>query len=205
MHTYLALGDSYTIGEGVPLYQGYPYQTVQRLRTAGYDFHAPEIVARTGWTTDELAHTLTTLRLLPHYDIVTLLIGVNNQYRGRDSREYATQFDALLQRALLLTGASSRVFVLSIPDWGYSPFGAGRDKGLIAGEIDAFNTVAREASQRQKIRFLDITGHSRADGATPEGFVADGLHPSPATYRFWAQELAAVIGAGLPTRQFPVD
>src|SRR5579862_175873 len=128
MYTYLALGDSYTIGEGLPLYQAFPSLTVQLLRAAGYPFCPPEIVARTGWTTDELAHTLSTLRLLPCYDFVSLLIGVNNQYRGRDSSEYAAQFDQLLQTALHLTGAAAKVIVLSIPDWGFSPFAANRDK-----------------------------------------------------------------------------
>jgi len=205
MHTFLALGDSYTIGEGVSLHQGYPYQTVQLLRAAGQPFHAPEIVARTGWTTDELAHTLTTLRLLPQYDFVSLLIGVNNQYRGRDTGEYAKEFRELLQRALQLTGSPSRVFVLSIPDWGYSPFGAGRDKTLITGEIDAFNAVAQDLTGHHKVHFIDITHHSRTEGATPGSFVADGLHPSPSTYRFWAQQLFAAINATLPSRQFPVD
>lgn len=204
MHSLLSLGDSYTIGEGVPLYQSYPYQTVQLLRSAGHPFHAPEIIARTGWTTDELAHTLTSVRLLPCYDYVSLLIGVNNQYRGRDPQEYGGQFGQLLQRALHLTGAAARVFVLSIPDWGYSPFAATRDKALISGEIDAFNATAEAITQQQKVRFIDITGHSRQQGASPESFVVDGLHPAAATYRWWAQQLADVIGATLP-RQMEVD
>jgi len=203
MHSYLALGDSYTIGEGVPLHLSYPYQAVQLLRAAGHDFQAPEVIARTGWTTDELAHTLQGLRLLPHYDFATLLIGVNNQYRGRDTREYAVQFGQLLHKALQLTGSASRVLVLSIPDWGYSPFAANRDKGLITGEIDAFNAVARDIAQSQHTRFIDITTHSRS--ATPESFVADGLHPAASTYRFWAEQLATAINATLPSRQFPVD
>ena len=205
MYTYLALGDSYTIGEGVPLYQGYPYQAVQLLRAAGHGFHAPEIIARTGWTTDELAHTLATLRLLPHYDLVTLLIGVNNQYRGRDSIEYGQQFDGLLQEALRLAGSASKVFVLSIPDWGYSPFATTRDRELISNEIDAFNALARDITLRQKVCFVDITPHSRTEGAGPGGFVADGLHPSPSTYRFWADQLTAAITPVLPVRQLPVD
>jgi lysophospholipase L1-like esterase len=205
MHTYLALGDSYTIGEGVALHQGYPYQAIQLLRAAGLEFGAPEIVARTGWTTDELAHTLGTLRLLPRYDFVTLLIGVNNQYRGRSAGEYSAEFRQLLQTALRFTDTASRVIVLSIPDWGYSPFGAGRDKDLISGEIDAFNLVAADIARSQHVRFIDITTHSRAEGAIPENFVVDGLHPSSSTYRYWAEQLAAAIGATLPVRQFPVD
>jgi lysophospholipase L1-like esterase len=205
MHSYLALGDSYTIGEGVPLYQGYPYQTVQLLRTAGYAFQAPEIIARTGWTTDELAHTLSSLRLLPHYDLVSLLIGVNNQYRGRDAGEYAQQFAHLLQTALRYTGAAARVIVLSIPDWGYSPFAANRDRGLISGEIDVFNAVARDISAGQLVPFIDITAHSRAGGAVPESFVADGLHPAASTHAFWARQLAATVQASFPTRQLHID
>ncbi|HXB06222.1 MAG TPA: SGNH/GDSL hydrolase family protein [Puia sp.] len=205
MHSYLALGDSYTIGEGLPLHQGYPYQTVQLLRTSGLEFQAPEIIARTGWTTDELDHTLSTLRLLPHYDFVTLLIGVNNQYRGREAADYAQQLARLLQKALQHTGAPSKIFVLSIPDWGYSPFATNRDRSLITAEIDAFNTLAREVAAKQKIHFIDITMHSRTEGATPEGFVADGLHPAAATYGFWARQLAAAISATLPARQLHID
>lgn len=205
MHSFLALGDSYTFGEGVALHQGYPYQTVQRLRAAGHAFAAPEIVARTGWTTDELEFALGNLRLLPQYDFVALLIGVNNQYRGRTTGEYAVQFGDLLQKALHLTGAASRVIVLSIPDWGYSPFAAGRDKDQIAREIDAFNAVAADIVQRQRVRFIDITIHSRTLGATPEGFVTDGLHPSPSTYRWWAEQLTEAMEATLPSRELHVD
>lgn len=205
MHSYLALGDSYTIGEGVPLYQGYPYQAVQLLRAAEHELEAPEIIARTGWTTDELDHTLSSLRLLPYYDIVSLLIGVNNQYRGRDVSEYARQFARLVEKALHYTGAASKVFVLSIPDWAYSPFAANRDRSLISGEIDAFNAVARDIAAAQKAHFIDITEHSRAAGATPESFVADGLHPAASTYAFWARELADAISATLPIRQLHID
>jgi lysophospholipase L1-like esterase len=205
MHTYLALGDSYTIGEGVPLHQGYPYQTVQLLRTSGRPFHAPEIVARTGWTTDELAHTLATLRLLPHYDFVSLLIGVNDQYRGHSAGAFSVSFRKLLQTALRLADSPARVFVVSIPDWGYSPFATGRDRSLITGEIDQFNADAAEIARHEKVHFIDITTQGRTQGAGPEYFVADGLHPAPATYHFWAEQLGARILAGLPVRQFPVD
>jgi lysophospholipase L1-like esterase len=205
MHTYLALGDSYTFGEGVPLHQGYPYQTVQLLRAAGQEMAAPEIVARTGWSTEELEHTLSTLRLLPRYDFVSLLIGVNDQYRGYPAGAYAPPFGRLLEKAVRLTGTPAKVFVLSIPDWGYSPFAASRDKTLISGEIDGFNDLAADIARRRHVRFIDITAHSRADGASPDGFTNDGLHPAAATYRFWAAELAAAITATLPTQQYPVD
>ena len=205
MHTLLCLGDSSTIGEGLPLYLGYPYQTVQLLRAAGHDFGAPETIARTGWTTDELTLTLSTIRLLPRYDIVTLLIGVNNQYRGRRTDDYSIQFGQLLQVATRLAGSPAKVFVLSIPDWGCSPFADGRDKTLIAGEIDAFNAIASAACARQKTPFLDITVHSRTEGASAESFTADGLHPSAPTYLHWARQLADAISATLPAPIYPED
>lgn len=192
MHSYLALGDSYTIGEGVPLYDSFPYQTVQLLRRAGHPFHAPEIVARTGWTTDELAAAMDNMRLLPHYDLVTLLIGVNNQYRGRGTDEYGTQFEALLARAM---GLAARVIVLSIPDWGVSPFAVAGNKQprRISKEIDVFNTVAATIARRNRVSLVDITAHSRI---TPD-FTSDGLHPGRGIYAFWAGQLAAQV-TGVP-------
>jgi lysophospholipase L1-like esterase len=187
----LTLGDSYTIGEGVPLFEGYPYQTVQLLRSQGYLFAAPEIIARTGWTTDELDNVLAGARLLPSYDIVTLLIGVNNQYRGRSSEEYAAQFQALLQQAIrFAAGRPEHVFVLSIPDWGVSPFAAGRDRTAIARQIDEFNNMAREIAHAHQVAFIDITPHSRSEGQL---FTDDGLHPAASQYSFWARQLASRI------------
>ena len=119
--TYLALGDSYTIGESLPIYESYPYQTVQLLREKGVKITAPEIIAKTGWTTDELAAAINQTRLIEQYDYVSLLIGVNNQYRGRKSDEYAMQFEELLKRAISFSAnGTSHVFVISIPDWGKS-------------------------------------------------------------------------------------
>ena len=195
MHSTLFLGDSYTIGEGLPLADNYPSQTIQLLRQAGHPFYAPEIIARTGWTTDELMTAVRDTILLPSYSFVSLLIGVNNQYRGRDSREYAGEFTGLLQLALRLAGSPAHVFVLSIPDWGVSPFAAGRDRPRIAREIDEFNAVAREIVRREGPAFIDITPHSRITGADPAAFTADGLHPAKTTYAHWAGELAtAIIG-----------
>jgi lysophospholipase L1-like esterase len=204
-YSYLALGDSYTIGEGVPLYDNFPYQTVRLLREAGRSFAVPEILARTGWTTDELAFALSRTRWLPHYDFVSLLIGVNNQYRGRTVEEYGRQFEELLQEAIRLAGdlkdRSPRVFVLSIPDWSGSPFAhanlpdaKGRRIADTAAEIDAFNAKAAQTCREQAIPFIDITTHGRAAGSDPSRFVADGLHPSAEQYRFWAEQLAAAIG-----------
>jgi GDSL-like Lipase/Acylhydrolase family len=209
----LALGDSYTIGESVPLYQSFPYQTVQWLRQAGLPIAAPEIIARTGWTTDELAAGMANTLFLPAYDFVSLLIGVNNQYRGRDREEYARQFEELLQEAVRLAGPRSpgepdsgqtegaagpakRVFVLSIPDWSVTPFAhsnlpdaRGRDRVAVAGEIDAFNKTAEEITRKYGSHFLDITEHTRSS----HQFAADGLHPSGEEYRYWAERLAKMI------------
>jgi len=191
MYTYLALGDSYTIGEGVLLTQTYSYQAVQLLRSQGLPFTAPEIIARTGWTTDELDQAISAVRLLHSYDLVTLLIGVNNQYRGRSSAEYKDQFQALLQRAIRFAGQeTSRVFILSIPDWGVSPFATDRDRDAIARQIDEFNTVAAGIARQHQVAFIDITPHSRLQGQT---FVADGLHPSAGQYRYWAEKLVEQV------------
>jgi lysophospholipase L1-like esterase len=196
-YTLLALGDSYTIGEGLPLYESFPYQAVQCLRKAGRPFSAPEIIARTGWTTDELSDGITGTHLLPAYDFVSLLIGVNNEYRGRSSREYAQQFEDLLRQAIQFArGQAARVFVLSIPDWGISPFAqsglpdaAGRDPAQIAREIDAFNSIAEKIAGEHQVEFIDITGHSRSSTL----FASDGLHPSGEQYRYWAEQLAGRI------------
>jgi lysophospholipase L1-like esterase len=194
MYSLLSLGDSYTIGEGVPLYDSYPYQTVQLLRREGLPFLAPEIIARTGWTTDELAGAMDRMRLLPRYDIVTLLIGVNNQFRGRDANEFGAQFEDLLLRAIHL--ATANVIVLSIPDWSLSPFAASgdRDPERMSRQIDIFNNVAADITRRHRLPFIDITPHSR----TTPAFTSDGLHPAAETYRSWAQQLAAYIGNRIP-------
>jgi lysophospholipase L1-like esterase len=195
MHSLLCLGDSYTIGEGVPLYDSFPYQTLQLLRHSGQPFYAPEIIARTGWTTDELIASMSHRVLLPQYDFVTLLIGVNNQYRGRDTYDYAAQFEQLLQQATKLAIRPEHVVVLSIPDWGLSPFaaGSGRDQALIGREIDHFNRIAGDSTRRSHLTFIDITTHGRTAGPSANNFTADGLHPSAAHYHFWAGQLVAHI------------
>jgi lysophospholipase L1-like esterase len=191
MFSYLALGDSYTIGEGVLLSETWPYQFVQLLRKTGHAVHAPEIIARTGWTTDELAHAIAQTRLLPHYDIITLLIGVNNQYRGRDLQEYGEQFEKLLHQAIRLAQPAGKVFVLSIPDWGVSPFAAAgaKDSSAIATAINSFNTLAQQITAEQGLPFIDITTHGRIY-VSPADFAADGLHPGAAQYAGWAKQLA---------------
>ncbi len=191
---YLALGDSYTIGEQAPVYDNFPYQTVQLLRKAGMSFAAPEIVAKTGWTTDELMQGMDAQHLLPGYDWVSLLIGVNNQYRNRTVENYRPEFSMLLDRAIQLAGnRKERVFVLSIPDWGVTPFAEGRDRHEIAQAIDAYNAAAQEICASNQICFIDITEQQRSHVADPEYLTEDKLHHSGKEYRGWAEKLAASI------------
>ncbi|MGX5817638.1 SGNH/GDSL hydrolase family protein [Chitinophaga lutea] len=190
-YTWLALGDSYTIGEGVPLHYSYPYQVLQLLRGAGHSFHAPEIIARTAWTSQELIGHLERQQLLPSYDFVTLLIGVNDQYRGLPEAEFAESVEWLTEKALqLTTGLASRVIVLSIPDWGATPFAEGKD---VAAAIDRHNAICEDAVRRKGLHYIDITDEYRKTGGLPENLVEDQLHPSANVYRFWAEQLARVM------------
>jgi lysophospholipase L1-like esterase len=189
---YLALGDSYTIGEQVIITKCFPMQVVQQLRSrfseGQYLFTAPEIVAKTGFTTDELLEEMQGYKFLPSYDFVSLLIGVNNQYRGRDIEEYAMQFEQLLRQAIGFAGDNTRrVVVLSIPDWGVTPFASGRNKEQIATEIDGYNAAAGKACEKFGVEFIDITSSQRLDGADAAFLAADGLHPSGKEYEKWAK------------------
>jgi len=194
--SWLALGDSYTIGEGLPLYESYPYQAVQLLREAGYPFSAPEIIARTGWTTGELQERIHQTRLQSRYDVVSLLIGVNNQYRGYSPDAYRTEFEALLRQALSFSGNHpQRVFVLSIPDWGVTPFAAGRQSDLqsISAAIDLFNRHNEAIAAQYGVRYLNITPGSRQASADHSLLAADQLHYSGVAYARWAELLAGAI------------
>ena len=184
---YLALGDSYTIGEGVAPEGRWPRVVAASLRERGLDAADPEIVAVTGWTTDELDAGIDAAARLGPYALVSLLIGVNNQYRGRPLGEYRAQFRALLRRAIGFAGGDAgRVVVVSIPDWGVTPFAEGRDRGAIAREIDAFNAAARDAARELGARWVDVTPASRAAAGDASMFADDGLHPSARQYRAWA-------------------
>jgi lysophospholipase L1-like esterase len=196
--SYLALGDSYTIGEGVALLGSFPYQTVQLLRREGIMLAAPEIIAVTGWTTDELAVAIGQTTLLQQYDMVTLLIGVNNQYRGRSVEEYATEFEVLLRQAIGFAGGNpAHVFVLSIPDWGVTPFAADRDTAQIAMEIDAYNAANARICGIYSVPYINITDAQRMDGNKGVYLAADRLHPSALEYAKWADQLAKSIKTAL--------
>lgn len=194
---YLALGDSYTIGEAVTANERWPAMLVNRLRRAGLALADPQIVAVTGWTTDELAHGMDATTLAPRYELVSLQIGVNNQYRGRPAEEYRQQFADLLARAISLTdNRQGRVVVVSIPDWGVTRFAReqGRDCAQITAEIDDYNAIARAETLRAGARFVDITIVSRQH---PEALTDDGLHPCAKQYASWVDRIEPVVREAL--------
>lgn len=186
--SYLALGDSYTIGEAVPEAGRWPVQLAAALRARGIALADPRIIATTGWTTDELSAAMDAAEPIAAHGFVSLLIGVNNQYRGREVENYRAEFAALLDRAIgLAAGREDRVLVLSIPDWGVTPFGqgSGRDTTQIARELDAYNAVAAEECSVRGVAFVDITPASRSPGSQPDRIAEDGLHPSALAYTDW--------------------
>ncbi|HEU4401631.1 MAG TPA: SGNH/GDSL hydrolase family protein, partial [Candidatus Polarisedimenticolia bacterium] len=185
---YLALGDSYTIGESVDVAERFPDRLAALLREQGVGLADPTIIARTGWTTDELQAGIDQAAPAGRFDLVSLLIGVNNQYRGRDAQEYRAQFRALLLRAIDFAGGEpGRVLVLSIPDWGVTPYAEGRDRARIAAEIDRFNTINRQETAAAGAGYVDVTPVSRRAADDRSLIAADGLHPSGAQYLAWAR------------------
>lgn len=199
--SYLALGDSYTIGESVAENQSFPFQFAALMKKQGYTITTPKIVAKTGWTTGELILGIDQAQISQTYDIVTLLIGVNNQYRGDYIETYRDQFKILLQTAIRFAGGNKdHVFVLSIPDWGATPFGqqSGRGQQVIAQQIDAFNAVNKQETLALGVSYTDITGESRSS-ASRAGFIAsDGLHPSGSMYGEWSDLLISPVINAFP-------
>lgn len=194
LYSYLALGDSYTIGEQVKINESFPYQAVYNLRKAGLQVTAPEILATSGFTTDELNNAIEKTTLLNQYDFVSLLIGVNNQYRGRSVEEFATQFEVLLKKAVQFAGGKTgAVFVLSIPDWGVTPYAAEKNIQKISEEIDSYNKVCEFIATKYKTHFLEITLSQRKDGSKEDFLAADKLHPSGKEYSKWASLLSNKI------------
>ena len=190
MKRYLALGDSYTIGEGVEPSDRWPARLAALLRTHGGDISDPEIVAKTGWTTSELDAAIDAAKPVGPFDLVSLLVGVNDQYRGMDINGFQSRFAALLERAIAFgSGAAARVVVVSIPDWGVTVFARAkaRDMSVVRDEIDAFNAIVRAAAARAGAHFVDVTPISRLASNDPSMLAADGLHPSAAMYRLWAK------------------
>ena len=185
---FLALGDSYTIGDSVAPAERWPLQLAAPLRQEGLALDDPQIVATTGWTTDELWAGIDRAAPRGPFELVSLLIGVNDQYRRREASEYAAQFAVLLARAIEFAGGQpGRVLVVSIPDWGVTPFARGRDRAGIGRAIDQFNALNRDAAQCAGTRYVDVTPISRQAAVDAALIAGDGLHPSGKMYAEWAR------------------
>lgn len=190
---YLALGDSYTIGESVSAEERWPNQLAKLLETDHIQADVT-IIARTGWTTSELWQGIQASEIRLPYDLVSLLIGVNNQYRGYDINEYRDQFDFLLKKSIEYAGGdANHVVVLAIPDWGVTPFASSRDRDQIAKNIDEFNLVNRELSDRADVHYVDITPISRGVVNDTALIALDGLHPSAKMYALWAEKTLPIV------------
>ena len=191
---YLALGDSYTIGESVDASERFPVQTVRMLRDKGVTINEADIIGVTGWTTRDLLNALKEPAPLPVYDIVTLLIGVNNQYQGKNIDDYKKEFSELLEQAIRYAGGNPQhVIVLSIPDYSVTPFASNSDIHKIAHEIDEFNAVNKSISIAGGAHYIDITGISREVKNNSSLVAHDGLHPSAVQYERWATLLNKMI------------
>ena len=200
---FLALGDSYTIGEGVTESERWPNHLVRLLRARGIEIGDPHIVARTAWTTDELSDAIDAEKPRGPYDLVSLLIGVNDQYRSRPVQSFEGEFAVLLRRAKdFARKQPSRVIGISIPDWGASPFAEGRDRELISREIATYNACASALASSAGARWVDVTGISRHMQHDPGLTASDGLHPSGEMYRQWAELiLPTAIAALTPVKR----
>ncbi len=191
-HTYLALGDSYTIGEALPVTKSFPYQVVQLLRNRGIAIHAPELIAKTGWTTDELTQAIREHRFGPKYDFVTLLIGVNNQYRGREVIPFKEELEVLINKAIeLANGRKDHVLLLTIPNYGLTPFAAQLDGQKITHDLDVYNSVIKALAIQYKLSLIDSAPDFETAKTDAEMIASDGLHPSEKAYGLWAQRVAA--------------
>ncbi len=193
---YLGLGDSYTIGQSVAAAENFPNQVVALLKKDSIDIQPARIIAKTGWTTDELeagivvANSVDSLR--SSYDFVSLLIGVNNQYRGRTVENYKSEFEALLKKAIHFAGdRADHVVVISIPDWGVTPFADGRDRAQIAKEVDKYNAANKQITLQYHVEYIDITSWTRHAATDSSLLASDGLHPSGKEYKRWAEKIAS--------------
>ena len=197
---FLALGDSYTIGESVPENERWPVQLAAALNGKGWTVEDPRIIAVTGWRTDQLKEAIEKAALKNEYGLVSLLIGVNNQYQKKSAESYAPEFDNLLQMAVGLAGGKKEnVFVVSIPDYGFTPFGKPRQQEISAA-IDQFNDVNKKITLKMGIRYIDITDLTREGLTSPEYVAGDGLHPSGKMYTLWVQRMVETLTTGQKLR-----
>jgi lysophospholipase L1-like esterase len=192
--TYLALGDSYTIGQSVDYSQRFPIQTRAWLNQQGINMYDPKFIAVTGWSTVALQQAITVENPVGPFDVVSLLIGVNDQYQGLDTTGYRTRFGQLLQKAVSLAGnRASHVFVLSIPDYSVTPFARSSDTARIRKQIDEFNQINRQITQSANVPYLDITPSSREARYNLSLIASDSLHFSGIEYAKWAERLGMMM------------
>ena len=199
--SFLALGDSYTSGEGEAKAARWPAQLAGLLAAGGVAVAAPTYIARTGWTTAELQVAIAAARPASTYGLVSLLIGANNQFRGQAAARYRPEFRALLHQAIGFAGGRpGRVVVLSVPDWGQSPFGQrqGRAPAVIGAEIDQLNAVAQAECRQAGVAYVGITALTRAAASDPRQFGRDGLHYARPQLRQWAERALPVVRSLLP-------
>lgn len=190
----LALGDSYTVGESVDKLDDWPSQLVRSIRTGGRGATEPTVVAATGSDTQDLMTALQLVDLESPFDVVTLQIGVNNQFRGGTLSDFEADLDLLTDMAIKHAGdEAGRVILLSIPDWGMTPFAEGAPRSTVASEIDAFNEVIRQQASKDGTHFVDVTEISRRGLAEPDLVAADGLHPSGKMYGEWVDLMLPVV------------
>ncbi len=190
--SFLALGDSYTIGQGVTESESWPFQLQNVLTSETQQIKEVKVIAQTGWTTSNLLSAIET-QDPGNYDIVSLLIGVNNQFQRIDFTVFESEFNLLLNKAIsLANGNKKKVFVVSIPDYGVTPFGS-NNSDVIAEEIDMYNTYIQQQCEAQEIPFIDITSISRNLGASVGALATDNLHPSANQYRLWVEEILPVV------------
>ena len=193
-YSYLVLGDSYTIGQGIAAPGSYPIQTKNFLRAAGKIISQVDIIAATGWTTSDLMNAINQRNPSPNYNVVSLLIGVNDQYSRRDTTGYRAGFTVLLQKAIYLAGNHpERVFVISIPDYSATPFAANSDTVMIRQQIDQFNAINKKVSSRYFVKYLDITPSSREARNDLTLVASDGLHPWKKEYKKWSERLTGMM------------
>ncbi|MDT0688564.1 SGNH/GDSL hydrolase family protein [Salegentibacter sp. F188] len=198
-YSYLALGDSYTIGESVEVDERWPVQLVEALRERGYKVAPPKIIAQTGWTTEDLLRGIESeLNVQRDFDLVSILIGVNNQYQNKPIDEYEIELREVFRKAINHSKTRENgVFALSIPDYGATPFGEANAE-VISEEIDEYNAVFRQVAEDYEVDFYNITPVSREAESDPDLVAQDGLHPSGLMYRYWVEDIVAEIVKKLP-------
>ena len=188
-YSFLALGDSYTVGEGVSYEESWPSQFVDYALERGIDFKNPELIAQTGWKTYDLLDAIKSSNLSVKYDFISLLIGVNNQFNSRPLSEFEDDLNEILTEINYLKKGNSKVIVISIPDWGYSPYGSSYDRERISDEIDQFNNILKKISEQNNLNFVDVTQISRLAIKEPNLISEDKLHPSGLMYLEWVEKI----------------